>query len=500
MHVRPPSPSYENKYHDCRDPTWERPMPFKMLPDSPSSEPRSPVSDKSSNTSGSVSDGSLPKSPSSPIRQRLRQLRRSNANKQAATMSSKYQLGNRFLGEFEATDIYLQSNGNHPPPKPIVADQRGDQEEIASLIRKRADINHPHKGTGRTPLSVACHCGHNDIVELLIDCRGCQRTVQGQVEAFPVPSGSCQWSLPSHSDSPRPRGRHQCQNGHAEIASYLLTRGARVKGTTDTPMYLAASGGHVQVIQALLQHGGSVHELDAQGWDPLRRAAFEGHSQAVASLLGHGARATNLGALSSFSFASTTTTEQRQRILDLLTTAVDAENAEHQHVAYLTDLACSLNDGQDNLKELPVMRIIMRQEDAGAKEGLDATVIPPSSPVRPPPSPSRPPPAIPQIPQATGEESDHEATRPAPYTQPAPWPLLDLPTQQPKIPILQRILPHKSPSFSREVRTPPYLSWYAPATTPPPKQQEYASQAAAARLEALYQARTGTEENRAELE
>lgn len=147
--------------------------------------------------------------------------------------------------------------------------------------------------------------------------------------------------------------------------------------------------------------------------------AFEGHSQAVASLLGHGARATNLGALSSFSFASTTTTEQRQRILDLLTTAVDAENAEHQHVAYLTGLACSLNDGQDNLTELPDTRIIMRQEDARAKEGLDATDIPPSSPVRPPPSPSRPPPAIPQIPQATGEESDHEATRPAGAIHPA---------------------------------------------------------------------------------
>lgn len=776
IHVRPPSRSHENSYPDSRDPTWQRPMPFEMLPYSPTSTPVSPASDKSSNTSGffslgkavssttSLSAETLSKSPPSTIRQRFGRLRLSSssssrANKEAATMSPKSQLSIRFPGELVATDMYLQSDGNHPPPKPIVAAQRGDHVEMASLIRRRADLDHPHKGTGRTPLAVACHCGHNDVVELLIaeganihsedkrklsplhlaaanghchvmatlldreadiNVRGphgktplriacdhgqldairflaklramvdsrdeAQKTplhaaseagddeiaklllqlgankdakdshmrtplhsacisgriavvgtllnakadLEAQEEESLTPLATAARAglktvmdlLLQHKASPRTRsagdftplhwasynsheeavglliankkteldarsingrsplhvaamgrsfgvieklvragasleaeclegnrplhyacqyathsevalllnagagcnvqnmtgetplhiavrtgnlrtaralvarGAHvdslenkairplaiACQDGHAEIANFLLTSGAMVKGATDAPMCLAASGGHVQVIQALLQHGGAVREVDAQGWDPLRRAAFAGHSQAVASLLGNGARATNLGTLSSFSFASTATAEQRKRILDLLTMAIDTENAEYQRVTYLASSAMPLNLGQGNVTELPDdTRSRTNEQYVDQREGLTAPNPSPSPPVRPPPSPSRPPPAIPQILKTADGEHDlgnqeyydeRESTRPAPYFQPSPNPLTDSRNQQQQVPILHRFLPYRPPAPSQGL-VPSYLSPYTPAPISPPDAQYY---------------------------
>ncbi|KAK0666808.1 ankyrin repeat-containing domain protein [Cercophora samala] len=775
IHIRPPSRSHENDYPVSRDPTWQRPMPFEMLPYSPSSTPMSPASDRSSNTSGffslgkavssttSLSAETLPKSPPSTIRQRFGRLRLSSssssrASKEAATMSPKSQLSIRFPGEFVATDMYLQSDGNHPPPKPIVAAQRGDHVEMASLIRRRADLDHPHRGTGRTPLAVACHCGHNDVVELLIaeganvnskdkrklsplhlaaanghchvmatlldreadiNARGPYGKTplriacdHGQLDAIrflaklramvdsrdeahktplhaaseagdneiaklllqlgankdakdshmrtPLHSASISGRvsvvetlinakadleaqeeesltplataaragltavmdlLLQHKASPRTRsagdftplhwasynsheeavglliankkteldarsingrsplhvagmgrsfgvieklvragasleaeclegnrplhyacqyathsevslllnagascnvqnmtgetplhiavrtgsvrtvkalvarGAHvdsldnktirplaiACRDGHAEIANFLLTSGAVIKRATDAPMCLAASGGHVQVIQALLQHGGAVREVDAQGWDPLRRAAFAGHSQAVASLLGNGARATNLGTLSSFSFASTATAEQRKRILDLLTMAIDTENAEYQRVTYLASSAMPLNVGQENVTELPDTRSRTGQQYTDANEGLPAPNPPPSPPLRPPPSPSRPPPAIPQIFKTADGEPDlgnqeyyyeRESTRPAPYSQPAPEAFVDSRNQQQQVPILQRFLPYRPPSPSQGL-TPSYLSPYTPGPISPPETQYY---------------------------
>lgn len=713
FNVVPPDSNHDRGYGT--DPTWQRPTPFEMLRYGASPPPTSPSSDRSSNGSGffslnkvmssntSLSTESHPKSQSSTIRQRFSRLRLSSgtrSGKDDITMSPKSQLSIRFPGELSATDMYLQSDGDRPPPKAIVAAQRGDHAEMASLIRRRADIDHPHRQTGRTPLAVACHCGHNDVAELLIaegakirtkdrknfsplhlaaanghchiietlldrdaeiDARGPQGKTplriaceHGQLDAVRVlakrramidcrdetqktalhaasevgddeiatlllqygankdakdshmrtplhsacisgrlrvveslinakadleaqeeerltPLAAAARSgltavmelLLRHKASPRARsagdftalhwasynsheeavgllignkkteldarsingrtplhvaamGRsfgvieklvkagasleaechernhplhYACQHathsevslllnagakcnvqnmagesplhiavrtgalkvakalvargawvdavdnkavrplaiaalaGRAEITHFLLASGAAVKGATDAPVCLAASGGHVQVIQALLQHGGAVREIDAQGWEPLRRAAFAGHVEAVACLLGNGARATDLGSLTSFSFASTATTDQRQRIRDLLGLAVQTENAEYQRVTYLASAANPMNTSE-YVSELPVER-----GDGAVNEMSTGSR-------RPPASPSRPPPPIPDIRQTEADEEqedtepyyfERESERPAPYFQPSTEPVLPPP-------------------------------------------------------------------------
>ncbi|KAK0715408.1 ankyrin repeat-containing domain protein [Lasiosphaeris hirsuta] len=605
--------------------TWQRPMPFEMLPYGPSPPPMSPASDKSSNTSGFFSFGKVVSSNTSISAESLsNRLRLSSSGsrptKEDATMSPKSQLSMRFPGELAATDMYLQSDGNHPPPKPIVAAQRGDHAEMASLIQ-----------TGRTPLAVACHCGHNDVVELLIaegakidskdkrnlsplhlaaanghchvmatlldrdtdiNARGPHGKTplriacdHGQLDAVRLlakrramidcPSvvgdndiarlllqfGANKDAKDSHMRTPL---HSACISGRADLeaqeeenltplaaaaragltavmdagdftplhwASYnsheeavglliankkteldarsingrsplhLVSSGASLEAecrernrplhygcqyathtscnvqnmTGETPLHIAvrtgslrmvkalvARGAHVDTLDnkairplaiagarikgatdapALLQHGGAVREVDAQGWDPLRRAAFA-------------ARATDLGTLSSFSFASTATVEQRKRILDLLTMAIDTENAEYQRVTYLASSAMPLNVGRENVTELPDTRSSVDQE--------------------PPPSP---------ILESADEEPDsdpqkyyfeRETTRPAPYFQPVPQPPVDLRNQQQQVPTMQRFRPYRppSPSPSQDL-TPSYLSPYVPAPVSSPETQYY---------------------------
>jgi hypothetical protein len=165
--------------HESRDLSWQRPQPFEMLPYD--SAPSSPVSDRSSATSGLFSrvvsssntlystDSHL-KSPSSLSRRfsRLRLLTSGSSARIEEAPSPKSQISIKSPGPLAATDMYLQSENNRPPPKTIVAAQRGDHFEMAALIRHRVNIEQPHSSTGRTPLAVASHCGHDEVVELLI--------------------------------------------------------------------------------------------------------------------------------------------------------------------------------------------------------------------------------------------------------------------------------------------------------------------------------------------
>jgi ankyrin repeat protein len=197
-----------------------------------------------------------------------------------------------------------------------------------------------------------------------------------------------------------------CSTGNLEIVQLLLDHGAVLRGSpgkgvvTDSPMCVAAKGGFVSVIQALIQRGGAVREIDSSNWDPLRYACFMGHVEAVACLLGNGARATDLGPLASFSFSSTTTPEQRSRIYDLLDLAIRSENDEYQRVTYLASAATAINT--DSRVELPNDYPARTSEDAGISisneqgSGDSMATMPPTRPApgRPPPTGRPPIPAI----------------------------------------------------------------------------------------------------------
>ncbi|KAJ1910564.1 Glycerophosphocholine phosphodiesterase [Tieghemiomyces parasiticus] len=91
-----------------------------------------------------------------------------------------------------------------------------------------------------------------------------------------------------------------CKLGLNDIAAFLLARGANCNSTDEdgeTPLHLAARGGHVGILKLLVRaeasSDGAVADLNHQdaryGWTPLEVAAREGHLACVQLLIDAGA-------------------------------------------------------------------------------------------------------------------------------------------------------------------------------------------------------------------
>ncbi|KAI9350350.1 hypothetical protein BDR26DRAFT_852232 [Obelidium mucronatum] len=82
-----------------------------------------------------------------------------------------------------------------------------------------------------------------------------------------------------------------CEHGHTEIATLLLSEGASLVLNSDglSPLHLAARAGHADLLALLIQHKGDIDLVDVfQGWTPVFYAASEGHIECVKLLLGAG--------------------------------------------------------------------------------------------------------------------------------------------------------------------------------------------------------------------
>lgn len=93
--------------------------------------------------------------------------------------------------------------------------------------------------------------------------------------------------------------------GDTELARKLIARGADVNKTGWAPLHYAATGGHVQIIQMLLDESAYIDAESPNKTTPLMMAAYYGTPEAVKLLLEAGADATlrNQQGLSAFDFA-----------------------------------------------------------------------------------------------------------------------------------------------------------------------------------------------------
>jgi len=62
----------------------------------------------------------------------------------------------------------------------------------------------------------------------------------------------------------------------------------------ESPLTLAACGGHVELAMLLLERGANIEEVNDEGYTPLMEASREGHEEMVALLLSQGKHYTPL--------------------------------------------------------------------------------------------------------------------------------------------------------------------------------------------------------------
>ena len=74
------------------------------------------------------------------------------------------------------------------------------------------------------------------------------------------------------------------QGGHKEVVQLLMDAGAHPEMTNlhgSTPLHAAAKSGHRDVVSHLLERGGEPNRANKYGWTPLHEAAFEGHKDVI---------------------------------------------------------------------------------------------------------------------------------------------------------------------------------------------------------------------------
>ncbi len=81
--------------------------------------------------------------------------------------------------------------------------------------------------------------------------------------------------------------------GHADVVEILLDHGAEIEAqserTKDTPLSLACSGGRYEVVELLLARGANKEHRNVSDYTPLSLAASGGYVNIIKLLLSHGA-------------------------------------------------------------------------------------------------------------------------------------------------------------------------------------------------------------------
>ncbi|KAJ5675942.1 hypothetical protein N7462_008839 [Penicillium macrosclerotiorum] len=141
------------------------------------------------------------------------------------------------------------------------------------LILTGADIEAVESQHQQRPLHIAATRGSIFILDALCD-KGASLDARNGVGDRPISVAS--------------------RFGNAEIVQRLLDRGSPLSlkfgdgPREDSPLCLAAMGGHWHVVSLLIMNGASILKQDEAGWSPIRYAVYHGHPDVLQLLLSSG--------------------------------------------------------------------------------------------------------------------------------------------------------------------------------------------------------------------
>ncbi|CAG8568265.1 9275_t:CDS:2 [Ambispora gerdemannii] len=153
---------------------------------------------------------------------------------------------------------------------------------------------------GRQPLHYVCMYGHNEAATYLLSVGAKIESVDHDRFSpliYAVTNGhtKCVELLLDNGAhiEPQKEGDHiplslACQYGHKDIALLLLKKGAKISADIEGlyPLHLTSREGHHELSKILTEHGALLDTVDKyNGWSPIFYAASEGHIKCVKVLL-----------------------------------------------------------------------------------------------------------------------------------------------------------------------------------------------------------------------
>lgn len=178
-------------------------------------------------------------------------------------------------------------------------------EIMKELIKRGGNINSCAPGSaGVTPLLIAAHHGHEDMVKLLCEAGA-------DISAEKENGSNVMFSACKHGHLSILKLLHAfgatfangfrrldkmhaihvaCEKGHHEIVDYILSSmhgdvSVTLIDTRSTCLHLACAHNHVEVIRVLLSHGADVNARDSQGFTPISVCIQSGNLQLLGILL-----------------------------------------------------------------------------------------------------------------------------------------------------------------------------------------------------------------------
>ncbi|KAJ3100369.1 hypothetical protein HDU96_010364 [Phlyctochytrium bullatum] len=189
---------------------------------------------------------------------------------------------------------------------------KGDGAALRLLIGGGADVGGVGED-GMTCLHVAAREGHEDVMRVLLSHEPAKQLIERQAASWstlrnvtPLHIAASQGHLPvarllvesSEAGLEAPDRTHTTPllaaalHGRADVAAYLLDRGANLRATTaagDTALHLAAYSGHEALVRSLAARGADVDARSGAGYAAVHVAAWRGHARVCVALLEVGA-------------------------------------------------------------------------------------------------------------------------------------------------------------------------------------------------------------------
>jgi ankyrin repeat protein len=289
---------------------WEKPQPFQRSVSS--TLPRDRHLSRHSTSASSTSDTTLPvREKLSASRSGLRGFFRRSSQKVSSTSLSSDAFtpagrrGSRRSLNDQSRSIDLSSPDGRSAPPIIRAAQEGSVVEVEDLLDQGANIEAAHISSGRTALAIAAHCGHGEVVSLLLQHRA-RMDVPDSTGMMPLHLAASRGhynvvdlliheGVNIESSGPKRKTplRIAVESGYEDVATLLLQSRAKLNARCTeqlTPLHVAAKSGDTAIAKLLITHGADVEAKDAIFMSPIHYASEAGHCSIIELLLTRKAR------------------------------------------------------------------------------------------------------------------------------------------------------------------------------------------------------------------